>query len=135
MNSREDDDYRERLKAQITGQKEFIASDGFFDGQNQNFCAIHLWHPAPCRNDPANDLNKAYYPTVCQPVRSIKRNEGWGWGKLLDYSFSIIDGETRDPIEHEAWVAENIPDVPNYVGAETFGDVDKYIEELENYVK
>ncbi len=36
-------------------------------------------------------------------------------GKLADYSFSIINGVTREPEEHETWIRDNVTDVENYV--------------------
>lgn len=131
--SREDDDWRERIKAQVTGIMQFCPSQGFFDGQNKNFCAIHLWHEAACRTGATNKLNQEYYPRVCQPVRSVKRNEGWPWGKLLDYSYAVIEGDVLDPLDLEGWIKYNVPDMPNY--DRTFSDIDKYMEELENYVE
>lgn len=134
-NSREDDDWRIRLRSQITGQKDLGTKTGFFDKQNKNFCAIHLYHDAPCRSQDQNMLNKRYFDSLYSlPERaSIKRNEGWQWGKLLDYSFSIIDGKLRDPQEHEKWIEENISDFPNHAGNETFPDINAYIKELEKY--
>lgn len=138
--SREDDDWRERLKAQITGNKQFTPGQGFFDGQNRNFCAIHLWHPAAWRGQDTNNLNKVYYPKVCQPVRQIVRNRDWQWGKLIKYSFSIIDGVEREVEEHEGWVAQNVPDMPAYHDGNPdhppcWETTDAMMEALEQYVK
>lgn len=133
--AREDDDWRERLKAQITGLKNFVPTHGFFDGQNFNFCAIHLWHDNSWTGiEEAGNLNKMYYSSVCQPVKEIVRNKDWQWGKLMEYSFSIIDGVSREPKQHEQWIAENIHDVPNYVDDPQWKDIDGFIQELESYI-
>jgi glycosyltransferase involved in cell wall biosynthesis len=120
--SREDDSFREHLLAQ--GLR-------FFDGQNKNFCAIHLQHPAPCRGQQANELNKKYYAQTCQPVREIVVNKKWQWGKMLEGSFSIINGRIRGVKEHEQWVANNVKDMPNYVNSEPWKDADDFINKLE----
>lgn len=123
---REDDDWRERLLA---------SGLNFFDQQHENFCAIHLWHPAACRDQSVNELNKKYFANTCQPVKQVKRNEGWEWGKLIKYSLSIIDGVLREPKEHEEWVKLNVPDMPNYVDKPRWDSTDTFMEKLEEYAK
>lgn len=130
--SREDDSWRQRLRAQITGKKDLGVNDGFFDGQNNNFCGIHLYHPASWRGQDENNLNKDYFNRSTGPKFTIERNDGWPWGKLLDYSFSIINGKVRGPKEHEEYIAENIPDMPSYTERPSWPDIDKFMEKLED---
>lgn len=102
---REDDDFRERLLAQGLP---------FYDGQNQNFCGIHLWHPASWRVGMDVETNKKYFLSTL-PVRVIKRNEGKKWGRMIPGSYSIMSKTVRMPADHERWIAENISDVVAYV--------------------
>lgn len=119
---REDDDFRERLLAQ--GLK-------FFDGQNKNFCAIHLWHPAAWRNQQVNEFNKRYFQQSCRPVRQVRRNNNWQWGKLIKGSFSLINKKMYGIEDHEAWIRENIKDMPNY--KDYWTDVNDLINNLGNW--
>lgn len=116
--TREDDDWRERLLA---------SGMSFYDGHNQQFCAIHLWHPAPWRDASANELNKKYFQEVCCPVKAVLRNADREWGKLLDYSFSIMDGQYREVEEHEAWVKQNC-NAPSYNSS--WKSADEFVESL-----
>src|SRR5690606_14141702 len=90
MNSREDDFFRDCIIKHITGIPQFTGQ-GFFDLQNKNFCGIHLYHPAACRDQSANQLNKSYYDKIAKPVKNVKSNEGWPYGKMLKYSYVIIN--------------------------------------------
>lgn len=36
-------------------------------------------------------------------------------GTLTEYSFSIINGVSREPDAHELWIKDNVPDVESYV--------------------
>lgn len=133
--SSEDDDFRQRL---------LTLGLPFFDGQNQHFCAIHLWHENGnwrADND-LNRINKEYYKKVCGP--GIQTVEGakafckfpnghpdWEWGKLLQYSFSYINQVQREADEHEEWIAYNNNDFPHYNG--TWDSAEDFVAEIETY--
>lgn len=119
--TREDDDWRERLLA--SGMK-------FYDGHNQQFCAIHLWHPALWRDASSNELNKKYFQESCCPVKMVARNLGREWGKLLKYSFSIMEGKYREVEEHEDWIKENV-EVPSYNLSQPWKTIEELVESLE----
>jgi glycosyltransferase involved in cell wall biosynthesis len=134
--SREDDDWRMRLLAQGLS---------YYDGQNKNFCSIHLWHLANCRTNFANKLNQEYYSSMwagCPQTSKatmarnvpIKRNVEHQWGKLLTYSFSVIDEKQHDITEHEKWIEKNISDMPFYVNAKPYVNADDFIRFLEIWV-
>jgi len=120
----EDDSIRERFLAQ--GLR-------FYDGQNKNFCSIHLYHPAECRSNPLNEDNKRYFDKIECPVKQIDRNINFKWGKLLKDSFSIINGETRNTMEHEKWILENVKDAPSYVDDFEWSSIDNFMKNLEDY--
>lgn len=103
---REDDDFRERLLAQ---------GCPFYDGQNQNFCAIHLWHPANWRVGADVETNKAYFLSTLPAFKKIKRNEGKSWGRMINGSYAVIDGKSYDPLDYEKWIADNVKDVVPYL--------------------
>lgn len=118
--TREDDDWRERMLA--SGMK-------FYDGHNQQFCSIHLWHAAPWREASANELNKKYFQDSCCPVKVVARNLDREWGKLLDHSFSIIEGVYREVEEHEKWIEENT-EGPSY-NSPPWKNVEEFVESFE----
>lgn len=122
--SREDDSQRERFLAQ--GLK-------FYDEQNVNFCGIHLYHLAPCREFKQNQLNKDYFNKMECPVRKIERNINWSWGKLLKDSFSIIKKQIRNTEEHEDWISKNIKDVPNYINNPHWENLEEFMSSLDIY--
>lgn len=119
MYVREDDDWRERMLA--NGMP-------FYDGSNQEFCGIHLWHPAAWRNC-SNEWNKNYFKRMCQPVREISRNGGREWGKMLEGSFSVMDSEYREPEAHEMWIGNNGTAV-GYMSNPTWKNIDEFKESL-----
>jgi len=134
--SREDDDWRQRLLAQ--GLQ-------FFDGQHEKFCAIHLWHPAACRKNASNEINKEYFRNVCgqgiqniigakKQCKNIVRNKKHNWGKLLKYSFSIINSVAREIVDHEKWIEENVSDMPSYPTKKPYDDAKGFINFLETLV-
>lgn len=90
-----------------------IVTDGDFCEQDKNFCAIDL-----C------DLK--------HPSNKVDEPEGWEWGKLFEYSFSVINGELRDCAEHEEWVRDNFSFVPEYTKNKPFSDIEQYYKELKN---
>ena len=102
---REDDDFRERLLSQ---------GCPFYDGQNQNFCAIHLWHPANWRAGADVETNKAYFMSTLPAYTKIKRNEGKSWGRMIPNSYAVINGKTYEPCDFEKWISDNIKDVIPY---------------------
>lgn len=103
---REDDDFRERLLAQCLS---------FYDGQNKKFCSIHLWHKAIWRSTIDTGYNKKYFLETCCPVKEIIRNKNKEWGKMLEYSFSIIGGVSRNPLDHEKYIRDNVYGVKPYI--------------------
>jgi hypothetical protein len=122
--SREDDDWRERMLA--NGMP-------FFDEYHKKFCGVHLWHPAAWRSDQANNqINKDYFKRVCQPVRDVRRNNNWPWGKMLKGSFSVMNGVYREPIEHEQWVKKNRPEIEAHLPNSFWKSLDEMQEELED---
>lgn len=105
--SREDDSFFYRLM-----------KSGLCRHRNEynEFCCIHLWHPASQRSDKKNMLNETYYSKMGtnNPI-SIKRNESHEWGKLVKGSFSIINDVTREPVEHEQWIANGELEIKAYL--------------------
>jgi len=114
--SREDDSFFYRLMK--SGLKRYKKS-------RDNFCCIHIWHPASQRNDAMNALNREYYQKMggANPT-PVTRNDGDQWGKLIKNSFSTIGGKTRDVEGHEEWVARNT-DNPAYFFSEPWETVDE----------
>ncbi len=84
---------------------------------NQSFCkfaGVHLWHPQGARSDQKGALNRAYYNKV--KPQDAERNQEHPWGKFVEGSFSIIDGEKREYDDHEQYVAD-LMKVIGYTGS------------------
>jgi glycosyltransferase involved in cell wall biosynthesis len=96
-----------------------------------NFQAIHLWHEDGLSLPTIIDDD--YFTDQCCPFGNIqtKRNIKHEWGKLLQYSFSVINGEVLTGEQHEKWIAQNIPDMPSY--QDSWIDIESFIRFLKKY--
>jgi len=132
--SREEDCWRQRMLA--NGMP-------IWDEANQLFCAIHLWHPALWRQHHANDFNKQYFKKIHGAgvidvgfaktvTKSVAVNQGWDWGKMLEGSFSIMDGIYREPEDHEQWIDSQ--GICKSYSEPAWRDMDHYWNQLETYV-
>jgi hypothetical protein len=100
-----------------------------FNRQNNNFCGIHLWHSKEHKEGVDEKINERRL-IQSNPDRVV--NNGWQWGKLLKYSFSIIDGKAYSPANHERWIYKHIDDVPAYIGSPQWVSLDRLIRKLKN---
>ncbi len=104
------DNWHERLQAKAD----------LFDGQNFNFCAINM-DDKPC----VQSDKKVFF---------LMANALWPWGRLLEYSFSVINGVYRESEDHEKWIRNTCMDMPNYVESPHWNDIDQLIKELKIHV-
>lgn len=75
-----------------------------------HFCCLHLWHEQ--RRGVAT--NHEYYKRVSDPLTEPVRNAGRPWGRMITGGYSDIQGRVRDVWQHEAWIAEHLPDLETY---------------------
>jgi glycosyltransferase involved in cell wall biosynthesis len=84
----------------------------------KTFNCLHLYHPAAQRTDPNNANNDKYFATMgAKNPTKIIRNEDREWGKLIKYSFSIINGQTLECEQHEKWINDNNDQVASYMAS------------------
>lgn len=121
--SREDDDWFYRLSSLLSINNDYY----------NEFCAMHLWHPAVQRNQASNKLNKEYYKQMGQehPISTI-RNVDWDYGKMLKHGFAYIDEQHLSTLEFEKWMYSH--NKINYIENPEWASLDVYILELEKYI-
>lgn len=78
------------------------------------FCTIRLYDESP---------------SIFSKESIVSQNNLWSWGKLVEYSYSIINGKSMIVEEHEKWIKDNIKNVPYYSGDSL--SFDNHIEELQ----
>lgn len=120
--SRDEDDYFYRLAKQLPVHKE----------EYKTFNGLHVFHKAAWRSQKSNKLNKEYYKRMGENnPRSIVRNKGWPWGRMIKYSFAIIDGKILGTKEFEQWIADNVPGVEAYLEEPEWASLEVFMKELE----
>ncbi len=101
------------------------------------FCGMHLWHSAGQRSNEQNQMNKDYYNKMNKDdkgnivIKEKVRNVGHQWGKLLRFSYTIIENRIRDFYETELWIQQNNEDVPCYMEKEPWQNIDAFVAAVD----